>query len=169
MTDKQMLKWLDQLQGELDAIKKHVGGGGVSQLSQLSDVVMDSPASGELLIYNANVEKWENSAIAPISAELLFQNETNINLGQSALSKPYTDFDFVVVYFATRSGGVNSYQSVIIPTFDLKSSDNFALGINVNTATSFKFSDAYTLVRNYTTGEIMFCARVYGIKLFKEV
>lgn len=28
MTDKQMLKWLDQLQGEVDALKKKSGGGG---------------------------------------------------------------------------------------------------------------------------------------------
>jgi len=28
MTDKQILKWLDQLQGELDALKKKAGGGG---------------------------------------------------------------------------------------------------------------------------------------------
>lgn len=28
MTEKQILKWLDQLQGELDALKKKTGGGG---------------------------------------------------------------------------------------------------------------------------------------------
>ena len=38
MTEKQILKWLDQLQGELDALKKKSGGGGGGSFSEIIEI-----------------------------------------------------------------------------------------------------------------------------------
>lgn len=37
------------------------GGGGVSNLSQLLDVLIASPSNGDLLSYNSSTGKWNNT------------------------------------------------------------------------------------------------------------
>ena len=59
MTDQQIAKWIDQLQGELDVLKR-IASNGSLDLSKLGDVSISNPSDADIISYDDLSDKWVN-------------------------------------------------------------------------------------------------------------
>lgn len=59
MTDKQMLKWLDQLQGELDSLKKKSGGSGGGGSYTFTNLWNGSQGTAGEITLNDSIENYD--------------------------------------------------------------------------------------------------------------
>lgn len=164
---------------------KKVGGGG--SLSDLSDIAITTPNTGQVLKYNSTNEKWENSdiGIQGYIRDLLFENDPlpSPTAGTSSVSRTYTlsssidGYDAVLLVFYgyySSSGASHVITNLILkPDFQVQSTEGFLANASNPTALrylEYKFTNSTTLstvANRNDSGVEPILLRIYGLKFAK--
>ena len=106
-------KWVDELQAQIDALKKQIGG--ASKLDDLTDVDITEPANGNVIAYDGSAEKWVNAALPDYALDDL----TDVEITEPANGN-------VIAYDGTTESWINTALSHYTLTELYKSSTDLA-------------------------------------------
>ena len=109
-------KWVDELQAQIDALKKQIGSGGAATIGDLEDVTITTPAAGDLLVYDSTAEVWTNEA-APTPPKytrtLLYQSSGDATYSTAGieLTGDIEDYDAIEIILGFATSGDKSHAA----------------------------------------------------------
>jgi len=99
-------------------IASGTSGGGLSNIVELTDTVISSPANGEALVFNSTSGKWENTALSSGSVSYKFDVAGILDLPQETvvggLFYNQSAFSITSAYAQVRVSGTSQYLIKVI-------------------------------------------------------
>ena len=93
------------------------GGGGSSDLADLTDVSISSPTNGQVLKYNSTTSKWENaddSGGGSYSTTTLFTGSSSTTSGELTLSDSIRNYDMLMFVLGWDTTATEAQASFIV-------------------------------------------------------
>lgn len=157
------------IDGSTGALFAPNGGGGVSALSDLTDVTLTSPTNGQALVYDATNQVWINGNVSggggSFAETPLFTGGTSGNR-TFTLSSAFTNYDYIAIYYS-HNDGQTTYQDVkLYPSsllYSLIGTSVNILGIT-NDAWYYYFTVTSTTQLDYAKSNAGWITDVIGIK-----
>lgn len=102
-----LTKWVDELQTQLDEVKRKIASQKFD-LAALSDVSVTDPVDGQALIYDDANDKFVNSTISVYKRDVLYTGEKSQIAGELTLAHDLKDYDIVIFYVEYSNAQINA-------------------------------------------------------------